>query len=200
LPLIIIIITIAFSIVVYLNAIITAPLTSHPGNLLVTDEGKLCLLDFGLCAAVDEKSRKAMTKAILHLLLRDFDSLVDQSAVELGFLPNGYDTSQLKPVIAKILTVGLLDNGSSNFFHRKRKLLEISNELNEVFFHYPFSVPPFFALVTRGLGLLEGIALTGDPNFDIFRASAPYARRHAMRIIGSRRLTQRQKQAWWHLY
>ncbi len=42
------------------------------------------------------------------------------------------------------------------------------------------SVPPFFALVTRGLGLLEGIALVGDPSFDIFQASYPFAKRKAM--------------------
>jgi hypothetical protein len=41
-------------------------------------------------------------------------------------------------------------------------------------------VPPFFALVTRGLGLLEGIALVGDPSFDIFQASYPFAKRKAM--------------------
>jgi hypothetical protein len=38
--------------------------------------------------------------------------------------------------------------------------------------------------VTRGLGLLEGIALSGDPDFDIFRASAPYARRRAVALLG----------------
>jgi hypothetical protein len=37
-------------------------------------------------------------------------------------------------------------------------------------FRYPLSF--YSALVTRGLGLLEGIALQGDPDFDIFRASA----------------------------
>jgi predicted unusual protein kinase regulating ubiquinone biosynthesis (AarF/ABC1/UbiB family) len=63
--------------------------------------------------------------------------------------------------------------------------VEISNELNEVFFRYPFSVPPFFALVTRGLGLLEGIALSGDPDFDIFQSSAPFARRQAIRLLAS---------------
>lgn len=45
-------------------------------------------------------------------------------------------------------------------------------------------MPPFFALVTRGLGLLEGIALTGDPEFDIFQASFPYARRRALALLG----------------
>jgi aarF domain-containing kinase len=43
-------------------------------------------------------------------------------------------------------------------------------------------VPPFFALVTRGLGLLEGIALQGDPEFDIFKASRPYAVKKALAL------------------
>ena len=155
----------------------------HPGNLLVTTEGKLCLLDFGLCAEIDLQARNAMTKAIAHLVSRDFDALVSNDTKELGFLPSDFDTSELKPLMVKILTVGLVESGS-NLRHRKRKLMEISNELNEVFFRYPFSVPPFFALVTRGLGLLEGIALTGDPDFDIFQASAPYARKRALSVLG----------------
>lgn len=154
-----------------------------PGNLLVTKSGQLCLLDFGLCAEVDVKAKNALTKAIVHLLMRDFDALVAEDAQELGFLPEDFDTTELKPLLTKILTVGFVESGS-NLRHRRKKLMEISNELNEVFFRYPFSVPPFFALVTRGLGLLEGIALSGDPNFDIFRASAPYARSHAVALLG----------------
>jgi len=162
---------------------------AHHGNLLVTKEGKLCLLDFGLCAEVDKKSRDAMTRAIVHLLMRDFDSLVSQDAKELGFLPEDFDTSELKPLLTKILTVGVAESGS-DLRKRKRKLMEISNELNEVFFRYPFSVPPFFALITRGLGLLEGIALIGDPDFDIFRASVPYAKRRAVGLLGNHSLNQ----------
>jgi predicted unusual protein kinase regulating ubiquinone biosynthesis (AarF/ABC1/UbiB family) len=156
----------------------------HPGNLLVNEAGQLCLLDFGLCAEVDEKSRAAMTRAIVHLLLQDFETLISKDAIELGFLPENTDTTELQPLLTRILTVGVVEGGSSNLHNRKRKLMEISSELNEVFFRYPFSVPPFFALVTRGLGLLEGIALSGDPDFDIFRASAPYARRRAVALLG----------------
>ena len=116
---------------------------------------------------MNEKSRRATTKAIVHLLTGDFDSLVKNDVKELGFLPMDMDTSELQPVLTKVLTGGLLESGS-NLHDRKRKLMDISNELNDLFFRYPFSVPPFFALVTRGLALLEGIALTGDPNFDIF--------------------------------
>lgn len=156
----------------------------HPGNLYVTEDGTLCLLDFGLCADIDEKSKVAITTAIVHLLSGDFDTLISKDVKDLGFLPEDLDVSEIKPVLTKILTEGLLESGS-NLHSRKRKLMEISNELNEVFFRYPFSVPPFFALITRGLGLLEGIALSGDPDFDIFQASYPYARRRAMEIFGN---------------
>jgi len=155
----------------------------HPGNLLVTKDGTLCLIDFGLCADVDEKEREAMTKAIVHLLYRDFDSLIHTDTKELGFLPHDFDTEELTPILTKVLTGGLLQSGS-DLKKRKRKLMEISNELNEIFFRYPFRVPGFFALVTRGLGLLEGIALVGDPDFDIFMASAPYATKRAVSILG----------------
>jgi aarF domain-containing kinase len=162
----------------------------HPGNLLVTPEGKLCLIDFGLCTEVDEKSRQALTKAIYHLLMRDFDALVQQDAIALGFLPADFDTSRLQPLLTTILTVAA-EGGSSDLRHRQKKLGEISSELNQVFFQYPFSVPPFFALVTRGLALLEGIALTGDPSFDIFQASAPYATKRAVAMLGA------PTRSWW---
>jgi aarF domain-containing kinase len=162
----------------------------HVGNLLVLKDGRLCLLDFGLCTEISDADRKAMTSAIWHLLQRDFSALVHHDAKALGFLPESFDTTQLLPILTKILTVGLLNgNGDeqgfslSNLRHRHRKLREISQELNEVFFAYPFSVPPYFALVTRGLGILEGIALQGDPTFDIFQAAAPYARRRAMQML-----------------
>lgn len=163
----------------------------HPGNLLVTEEGTLCLLDFGLTATVDPRARDAMTNAIVNLLYRDFDTLISKDTKALGFLPQDFDTTDLKPLLTKVLTGGVLES-SSNFRKRKRKLQEISNELNEIFFRYPFQVPPFFALVTRGLGLLEGIALTGDPNFDIFRASAPYATRRAL-LLSRSSLTRRHR-------
>ena len=69
--------------------------------------------------------------------------------------------------------------------------MDISNELNEIFFRYPFEVPPFFALITRGLGLLEGIALSGDSEFDIFQAAGRYARKRAIELFGAQFLKRK---------
>ena len=136
------------------------------GNLYVTTSKvdgvspTLCLLDFGLIANVDEKARCSMTHAIVNLIQGDYDTLIAHDAKQLGFLPHEMDVTELQPLLKTILKDGLVESGS-NLHDRRRNLMAISKELNEVFFRYPFSVPPFFALVTRGLGLLEGIALSG---------------------------------------
>lgn len=58
----------------------------HPGNLLVTTDGRLALIDFGLCAEVPLPDTKTMTLAIVHLMQGDVSGLLED-AIELGFLP-----------------------------------------------------------------------------------------------------------------
>jgi len=79
-------------------------------TLVQAGTGKLCLLDFGLCATVGEAEFDAMTRAIVHLLTRDFDALVAHDSKELGFSPLVYDITELKPLLTKILSL------VSNFF------------------------------------------------------------------------------------
>lgn len=106
--------------------------------MLVNQDGKLCLIDFGLCADVDERARNALTKAIVHLIVRDYDTLIAHDSKELGFLPDDFDTTELKPILLKVLTAGVVDSGS-DIMERSKKIMEISEELNEIFFRYPFS-------------------------------------------------------------
>ncbi|KAL7548676.1 hypothetical protein ACHAWF_011945 [Thalassiosira exigua] len=145
----------------------------HPGNLYVTKSKKdgtptLCLLDFGLVAHVDEGARDNMTQAIVNLLQGDYDALIEDDAKRLGFLPHDTDVTELKPALKTILKEGLVEAGS-NLHDRKRNLMHISNELNEVFFRHPFSVPPFFALVSNLGEVTVGAISCGWPNLLIFR-------------------------------
>ena len=67
---------------------------------------------------------------------------------------------------------------------RRKQFAAVSNDLNQIFFDFPFTVPRYFALITRALITLEGIALVGDSNFDIFQSSYPYALEFAVSIFG----------------
>ena len=40
---------------------------------------------------------------------------------------------------------------------------ELAADLAQITFDYPFRIPPYFALIIRAIGVLEGIALTGNP-------------------------------------
>ena len=65
------------------------------GNLLVTTEGKLAVIDFGLCAEVPLPDTRTMTLAIVHLIQGDVRGLVTD-AIELGFLPKDTNVDNLQ--------------------------------------------------------------------------------------------------------
>jgi aarF domain-containing kinase len=45
----------------------------------------------------------------------------------------------------------------------------------------PFTIPPYFALLGRAIVTLEGVALSGDPDYAIIRQSYPFVARKLMR-------------------
>jgi aarF domain-containing kinase len=51
---------------------------------------------------------------------------------------------------------------------------ELAADLAQITFDYPFRIPPYFALIIRAIGVLEGIALVGDPEFAIVDEAYPY--------------------------
>ena len=68
-------------------------------NFFVTflQDGKLALIDFGLCAEVPLPDTRVMTLSLVHLMQGDVRGLIDD-AIELGFLPRvrkGYFVGKL---------------------------------------------------------------------------------------------------------
>ena len=80
---------------------------------------------------------------------------------------------------------------------KRAQFAAISRELNQIFFQFPFTVPEYFALITRALIVLEGIALTGDKDFDLFQAAYPLAAAHAVRLFGSKEVAKMMQTAAW---
>ena len=172
----------------------------HPGNLLVDEKGRLVLIDFGLCAEIEAFDTRHLTSAIVHLMRGDVDALVED-AVTLRFLPQDVDREALLPPLRQIFQQGRLAAASYQrgaggaedrlgefgaMASKRAQFAAISRDLNQVFFEFPFAVPEYFALITRALIVLEGIALTGDKDFDLFQSAYPHAAQHAKRLFGAR--------------
>ena len=72
----------------------------HPGNLLVTDDGKLAYLDFGMMCDVESYQRYGLIEAIVHMVNRDFDGLANDY-VKLEFLTPETNLEPIIPALAK---------------------------------------------------------------------------------------------------
>ena len=44
---------------------------AHPGNVMLLDDGRACLLDWGQCAELDDRGRLALCRLVLLLHSRD---------------------------------------------------------------------------------------------------------------------------------
>lgn len=77
----------------------------HPGNLLRTPEGKLCILDWGLVTTLNPDLQLSFIEHIAHLTSKDYEK-VPSDLVKLGFVPPGKEaliqSSGVVPVIAEV--------------------------------------------------------------------------------------------------
>lgn len=139
----------------------------HPGNLLAMPSGKLAYLDFGMMSEIEPQQRYGLINAIVHIVNRDFEALV-QDYVQLGFLSPGTDVTPIVPALATVFNNALGASVAELNFQ------SIVNQLSALMYEYPFRVPAYYALIIRSLVTMEGIAIGIDPNFKVLSSAYPY--------------------------
>ena len=140
----------------------------HPGNLIRTPDGRLAVIDFGLMTQIEDDIKFGMVDAIAHLIRRDYELIVEDF-VTLQFIPKGADLRPILPVLSRVFDAALDGGGAKNL-----NFQDLAADLAQITFDYPFRIPPYFALIIRAIGVLEGIALVGDPDFAIVDEAFPY--------------------------
>ena len=151
----------------------------HPGNFLVTSGGKLCILDYGLMTTVDEDKRFALLEFVSNLLAKDYDATLDGLAV-LGFVPDEIVNDPVKRKIVAPLLAGVfkqISNGGGAF---TINIGEITNSLGSLSNEYPLVIPPYFGLILRAFGSLEGLGLSVDREYSIVKECFPYLSRRLL--------------------
>jgi predicted unusual protein kinase regulating ubiquinone biosynthesis (AarF/ABC1/UbiB family) len=149
----------------------------HPGNLMVMDSGHLAFFDFGMVGRISPKLQSQMIDAFFHVVGRDVHGL-GQDIINLNFLKPGVDPETIRPVVEALFKHYLnLKLGEVNF-------KELTYDLAEVIYEYPFRLPANFTYVMRALMTLEGIGIVTDPGFSFFETAKPYAREFMLRREG----------------
>ncbi len=149
----------------------------HPGNLLVMDTGHLAFFDFGMTGRITPRLQAQMITAFFHVVERDIHGLA-QDLIELDFLKPGVNPDMVRPVVEGLFKHYLnLKLGEVNF-------KELTYELAEVMYEYPFRLPARFTYMMRALMTLEGIGIITDPGFSFFDTAKPYAKEFMLRREG----------------
>ena len=150
----------------------------HPGNLLVMDSGHLAFFDFGMVGRITPKLQSQMIDAFFHVVARDVRGL-GQDIINLNFLKPGVDPETVRPVVESLFTHYLnLRLGEVNF-------KELTYDLAEVIYEYPFRLPSNFTYIMRALMTLEGIGVVTDPGFSFFETAKPFAKEFMLRREGT---------------
>jgi len=146
----------------------------HPGNLLVTPDGRLCILDWGLVTTLEPDLQLTFIEHIAHLTSKDYEK-VPQDLVKLGFIPAGKEAVALESgvvsVLSEVYTEFAGGGGAAkiNVNNVISKLSGLSDTYGNI-----FQVPPYFAYIAKAFGVLEGIGLSSDPNYAIVGECLPY--------------------------
>ncbi len=149
----------------------------HPGNLLVMDSGHLAFFDFGMVGRITPRLQSQMIDAFFHVIARDVQGL-GQDILNLNFLKPGVDAETVRPVVESLFKHYLnLKLGDVNF-------KELTYDLAEVMYEYPFRLPANFTYIMRALMTLEGIGIVTDPGFSFFETAKPYAKEFMLRREG----------------
>lgn len=141
----------------------------HPGNLFVTGEGKIVMVDFGMVGAVPVEMRITLVDMVKAIVSRDYPEVVNYFK-RLGFLRMDADNSTVTRAVSLFLehTLGSSVDLSSADLHMFLQDLEM------LLYEQPFQVPARFTFLGRALGTLYGICIGLDPNINFIEVSRPY--------------------------
>lgn len=137
------------------------------GPYCVTSPARL-LWRTGLMTQITDNQKYGMIEAISHLIHRDYEAIVEDFVL-LDFIPEGVNLAPIMPVLAKVFDQALEGGGAKNI-----NFQDLAADLAQITFDYPFRIPPYFALIIRAIGVLEGIALVGNSDFAIVDEAYPY--------------------------
>ncbi|MBL9015159.1 MAG: AarF/ABC1/UbiB kinase family protein [Myxococcales bacterium] len=132
----------------------------HPGNFLVTPEGKLALLDFGCTLSLSRAERAAYARLVLAIAGGNTDAAAKELA-QLGFVADAPE--QLVEVTASL--IGAMRPGTSvaelDWEAAFREQLAHAKELGGL------TIPRSFVLLGRVLASVAGLLATYKPNIQI---------------------------------
>jgi len=156
----------------------------HPGNFLVMQGEVIGAMDFGMVGYLGRHEKDELIRLYVVAVRLDDEDIVDQ-LIRMGAAAQRVDRAGLRRDVARMLRkyqglpLEAINTG------------EVIEEAMSIAFHHHLHMPSEYWLLAKTLGMMEGVGLKLDPDFDIFAVSKPYVRRFMWQQFSPRALGEK---------
>ncbi len=151
----------------------------HPGNLLVTPQGELILLDFGMVKRIPNDTRIAIIELIKAANEQDYELYISANK-RLGTIAYEAPTAELAEFTAKMFAIFSDNNLSSE------SMQQLAFDVLESTRNLPFKLPSDAIYVLRVSAIIEGLGTTYIENFNGVKDILPILKDNIPKALGAK--------------
>lgn len=138
----------------------------HPGNLFVDGDGTIVAVDMGIAGRLGKKERRFLAEILYGFITRDYRRVAEVH-FEAGYVPRSHDVNAFAQAIRAI---GEPIHGQPAETISMARLLTLLFEVTELF---DMETRPELVLLQKTMVVVEGVARTLDPTFNMWKAAEP---------------------------
>nr|BFF26389.1 AarF/UbiB family protein [Glycomyces mayteni] len=146
----------------------------HPGNLMLLDDDRIGLIDYGSVGRLDRELR-ASFEAILQAVDRQDGPALADALVSVSSRPDELDQTGFERALGSFMARHLVPGAAPG--------IRMFSELFRIIAKYRIVIPPELAAVFRTLATLEGCLTAIDPGFDLIAEARDVGQRYAERRL-----------------
>jgi len=150
----------------------------HPGNLLVSPQGQLVLLDFGMVIPVDRDTRSRLIRTVTAAARQDVDGIV-AGFYELGLIDPEVDRGTVRDAARALMAIAYSSDA------KPKQIQRIISEVMSTFYRWPITLPSELVYFGRAAALAEGIGVRYVPSFNSIEFVTPIVARMRGELVTS---------------
>jgi ubiquinone biosynthesis protein len=149
----------------------------HPGNILVTPEGRYVALDFGIMGTLTEVDKQYLAQNFLGFFQRDYGR-VARAHLEAGWVPADTRMDEFEGAIRAVC---------EPFFDRPLKEISFGRALLRLFQtsrRFNVEIQPQLVMLQKTLLNIEGLGRQLDPDLDLWKTAKPFLEKWMREQVG----------------